>query len=100
MPKNILISVIEKKITGEKKMIEVAEQLHRLISDLLLMQKLINLPKPKIYKITLKFEDPKLLYPDKLEFTSERKLRKLWKLRHKKRVKKGIKKANDGYIGS
>jgi len=97
MPKNILVSAMEKKITGEKKMLEAVEQVHGLTSDLLFVQKLINLPKPKVSKITLKFEDPKLLDPDKLEFTSGRKL---WKLKHKKRVKKGIKKAKDGYIGS
>ena len=97
MPKNILISAIHKKILGDKTEPDAAELVTGLTNDLLFVQKLNNLPKPKVSKITLKYEDPKLIDHERLEFTSGRKL---WKLTHKKRIKKGIRKAKDGYMGS
>lgn len=97
LPKNILISAIEKKISGDLQGQDDAEHVTGLTSDLVFVQRLNAIPKPKQSHINLKYEDPKLLDADKLEFTSGRKL---WKLKHKKRVKKGIRKAKDGYMGS
>lgn len=50
---------------------------------------------PQNYKYS--YEDPKYLNHEQLEVTSGRKL---WKLKHKKRLRKGVKKTKDGYIGS
>ncbi|CAI2360978.1 unnamed protein product [Moneuplotes crassus] len=97
LPKHILASAIEKKIAGGKENLASADHITGLTNDLIFVQRLNSIPKPKVSKMTLKYEDPKLLAPEKLEFTSGRKL---WKLKHKKRVRKAIKKAKDGYIGS
>jgi ATP-dependent RNA helicase DDX56/DBP9 len=97
-PKSILISAIEKKIEGaDNDQLNIAEKVQGLTGDLLIVQKLNNLPQKKETKVTYLFEDPTKVDPEQLEFTAGRKL---WKLKHKKRVRKGIRKAKDGYIGS
>lgn len=97
MPNAIIKSAIEQKIEGDTVHQDVAEHVQGLTHDLLIVQKLNNLPKPRQTKKTLHYEEPDNIDPEQLEFTAGRKL---WKLQHKKRVKKGLKKAKDGYMGS
>jgi hypothetical protein len=98
MPKHVLVSAIEKKISGEADLQQTSENVQGLTNDLVIVQKLINIPKPQaVMKVNLRYEDPKTVDPDQLEWTSGRNQ---WKVTHKKRVRKGIKKAKDGYIGS
>lgn len=94
LPKSIIKSEIQMEMEGEAK---PAEGIQGLTSDLIFVQNLNNIPKPRENIRTLPYEDPDKIDPERLEFTAGRKL---WKLKHKKRVRKFVKKAKDGYIGS
>lgn len=96
LPKAIVKSEIEQEL-DEKQGENTTPHVQGLAHDLLFVQNLFNLPKRKETKPLLAFERPDKVEPDKLEFTSGRKL---WKLKHKKRVKKKTLKAKDGYSGS
>lgn len=95
-PKTIVKNQIEMELEGlENKQSQVSVQ--GLTSDLMFVQNLNNIPRPKETFRSLAYEEPMNIDPERLEFTSGRKL---WKLKHKKRVQKKIHKAKDGYIGS
>ena len=65
-------------------------------SRLQLVKNLMSGPKPPgTYKYA--YEDPLIMNHEKLRFTSGRKL---WKVKHKKRVKKMIRKDKTGFIGA
>jgi len=97
-PKSILVSAIDKKIDGQEGVqLDVAEQIVGLTNDLIIVKKLNNLPKKRGATRAFNYEEPDMIDPERLAFTSGRNL---WKLKHKKRIRKGIKKAKDGYMGS
>lgn len=95
-PKSIVRNQIEMEIDGVKnKQNPITVQ--GLTSDLQFVQNLNNIPQPRETIRSLAYEEPLNIDPEKLEYTSGRKL---WKLKHKKRVQKKIRKAKDGYMGS
>jgi ATP-dependent RNA helicase DDX56/DBP9 len=96
-PRHVLVSAIHKKIEGDEGLQQTSENIQGLTNDLVFIQKMMNIPKPQVPRTNFKADDPKNVDPDQLEWISGRKL---WKVTHKKRVTKGVKKAKDGYMGS
>lgn len=95
-PKSIVRNQIEMEIDGVKNN-QNPITVQGLTSDLQFVQNLNNIPQPRETIRSLAYEEPLNIDPEKLEYTSGRKL---WKLKHKKRVQKKIRKAKDGYMGS
>ena len=95
-PKSIVKSQIEMEIDGVENKQNLAA-IQGLTSDLIFVQNLNNIPRPKETFKSLHYEEPANIDPERLEYTSGRKL---WKLNHKKRVQKKLRKGKDGYMGS
>jgi len=98
MPQAIIINPAE--IESGNKRIKVTDDQYMLPTSNISLIKNVHCPpvplsEKKDYKFA--YEDPKILNAEKLAFTSGRKI---WKLKHKKRVKKGLRKDKKGYIGS
>ena len=92
-PKSIIKSQIEMEIDGVDNK-QNSSSIQGLTSDLLFVQNLNNIPRPKETFKSLPYEDPSNIDPERLQYTSGRKL---WKLKHKKRIQKKIRKGKDGY---
>lgn len=100
MPKAIIVNAAEMVGDTENKRVKMSDDQYLLPTSNITLIKNVHCPpvpltEKKDYKYA--YEDPKILNAEKLAFTSGRKI---WKLKHKKRVKKGLRKDKKGYIGS